>query len=132
MILSDYDDYIDPLDVYSLLALCACANKAFAICSKAFIKLESLDTISEEQRKRFEELALEIFTRHSPKDNRAVMVECVTCGSQIPDWSTSCPSCDQKFGSCIVSSRVLIEYSFWQCEVCKHRAYEEEISSLNA
>ncbi|CAG5134548.1 unnamed protein product, partial [Candidula unifasciata] len=60
--LRDFDDVIDPVNIYSLLALAACANRAFNVCSKAFIKLESLDSLSPEQRHHYEELALEIFT----------------------------------------------------------------------
>ena len=34
MHLRDYDDIIDPVDAHSLIALIACANEAFAVCSK--------------------------------------------------------------------------------------------------
>jgi len=130
--LCDYDDIIDPVDAHSLLALIACANKAFGVCSKSFIKLESLENISESEKKRYEELALTIFSRHSPKDGSSEMVECTSCGSNIPDWCTSCPGCDTKFSACIVSGRPLMEYQFWMCRVCKHRAHEEDISSNTA
>ena len=33
-------------DIYSLLALASCANRAFGTCSRAFIKLESLEELS--------------------------------------------------------------------------------------
>ncbi|XP_012508519.1 PREDICTED: WD repeat-containing protein 35 [Propithecus coquereli] len=68
--LRDYEDIIPAVEIYSLLALCACASRAFGTCSKAFIKLESLDTLSTEQKQQYEDLALEIFTKHTPKDNR--------------------------------------------------------------
>uniref|UniRef100_A0A7M5VC06 Anaphase-promoting complex subunit 4 WD40 domain-containing protein n=1 Tax=Clytia hemisphaerica TaxID=252671 RepID=A0A7M5VC06_9CNID len=35
MQLKDYDDIIDPIDAYSLIALTACSNKAFGVCSKS-------------------------------------------------------------------------------------------------
>lgn len=38
----EYEGILDPEDVYALLALASCANRAFATCSRAFIKLESL------------------------------------------------------------------------------------------
>lgn len=44
-------------------ALCACLTKAFATCSKAFIKLENLPDISSEEQSAFEKLAVEIFTK---------------------------------------------------------------------
>lgn len=68
--LRDYEDIIPPVEIYSLLALCACANRAFDTCSKAFVKLESLETLSPDQRQQYEDLALEIFTRHCPKNNK--------------------------------------------------------------
>ena len=61
--LCDYDDIIDPIDIHSLLALAACANRAFGTCSKAFIKLESLESSTPEQHEQYEKLALEIFTK---------------------------------------------------------------------
>jgi len=131
MQLRDYDDIINPIDAHSLLALVACANKAFSVCSKSFIKLESLESLTDEVKQQYEDLSLEIFTRHSPKDGRSNMMECTTCGSTIPDWSVACPSCDSKFSACIVSGKTLMEYQFWMCGVCKHRAYEEEISSYS-
>ncbi|XP_065063167.1 WD repeat-containing protein 35-like [Rhopilema esculentum] len=126
--LRDYEDIIDPTDAYSLLALAASANRAFGVCSKAFIKLETISNSKDDQR-RYEELALEIFTKHTPKDSRPNIVECSSCSSQIPDWSVYCPNCDTKFSPCIASGRPLMDYQFWMCRTCKHKAYEEEISS---
>lgn len=40
-----------------------------------------------------------------------------------------CPSCDTKFPTCIVSGRPLMDYQFWMCQLCKHRAYESEITA---
>ena len=48
---------------YDFSALGAAANRAFGACSKAFIKLESLDGLTSEQHESYEELALEIFTK---------------------------------------------------------------------
>ncbi|XP_053382408.1 WD repeat-containing protein 35-like isoform X3 [Mercenaria mercenaria] len=126
--LREYEDVLDPADIFSLLALTASANRAFRICSNAFIKLETLDTLSPEHRQQYEELALEIFTKHSPKDNRNTTIECTSCSSTIPDWSNACPSCDTKFPTCIVTGKPLMEYQFWMCSACKHRAYESEIA----
>lgn len=40
--LQDYVNYIDPIEIYSLLALTACLDRSFGICSKALIKLKTL------------------------------------------------------------------------------------------
>ena len=44
--LREYEDMLNQEDIYSLLALASCANRAFGTCSRAFIKLESLDELS--------------------------------------------------------------------------------------
>ena len=46
-----------------LTGLAATACRAFGTCSKAFIKLESLDSLNPELLKQYEELALDLFTK---------------------------------------------------------------------
>jgi len=84
--LRDYDDVLNAEDVYCLLALASTANRAFGTCSKAFIKLESLEELTEEQRSEYEELAMDIFIKQAPKDSRSNRAECASCETMIPDW----------------------------------------------
>ncbi|XP_057287733.1 WD repeat-containing protein 35 isoform X3 [Pezoporus wallicus] len=116
--LRDYEDIIPAVEIYSLLALCACASRAFDICSKAFVKLESLETIRPEQRQQYEDLALEIFTRHSPKSNKK---------SDLDDMLDS--SIDGKLPVCIATGDPILEQRFWMCSVCKHCMKPKEASS---
>ncbi|XP_073481441.1 WD repeat-containing protein 35 isoform X2 [Aquarana catesbeiana] len=116
--LRDYEDIIPAVEIYSLLALCACANRAFGTCSKAFIKLESLETLSPEQRQQYEDLALEIFTKHSPKDSRN------------PETDVF-PEREGKLPTCIASGRPITEYQFWMCSVCKHGVQDREIAAYS-
>uniref|UniRef100_A0A9J8C423 WD repeat domain 35 n=1 Tax=Cyprinus carpio carpio TaxID=630221 RepID=A0A9J8C423_CYPCA len=111
--LRDYEDIIPAVEIYSLLATCSSANRAFGICSRAFIKLESLETLTPDQRQLYEDLALEIFTKHSPRDTRQSQRDSLTDGA-LP--------------TCIVTGRVISEYQFWMCSVCKHCAVEQEIT----
>ncbi|KFV77076.1 WD repeat-containing protein 35, partial [Dryobates pubescens] len=106
--LRDYEDIIPAVEIYSLLALCACANSAFDICSKAFVKLESLETLRPEQRQQYEDLALEIFTRHSPKYNKKFDVDDVH------------QSVDLKLPVCVATGDQILEYEFWMCSLCKY------------
>lgn len=41
-----YEDLLNAEDVYCLLACASAACKAFGTCSRAFMKLESLDSVS--------------------------------------------------------------------------------------
>ncbi|XP_036398202.1 WD repeat-containing protein 35 isoform X1 [Megalops cyprinoides] len=117
--LRDYEDIIPAVEIYSLLAICSSANRAFGTCSRAFTKLESLDSLTQEQRQHYEDLALEIFTKHSPKDNRKSELDSVPEGGE------------GKLPTCIVTGRTISEYQFWMCNVCKHCALEQEISNHN-
>ena len=84
--LRDYEDILNAEDIYSLLALSSAANRAFGTCSKAFIKLEALQELPEEQREEYQELAMDIFIKQAPKDSRSNRAECASCESMIPDW----------------------------------------------
>ncbi|XP_021109182.1 WD repeat-containing protein 35 isoform X5 [Heterocephalus glaber] len=115
--LRDYEDIIPAVEIYSLLALCACASRAFGTCSKAFIKLESLETLSSEQKQQYEDLALEIFTKHTPKDNRKSELDSLLEGGE------------GKLPTCVATGRPITEYQFWMCSVCRHCVHAQEISS---
>ncbi|XP_043921710.1 WD repeat-containing protein 35 [Protopterus annectens] len=117
--LRDYEDIIPPVEIYCLLALCACTNRAFGTCSKAFIHLESLESISPDQRQLYEDLALEIFTRHSPKDNKK------------SDLDSFPESGEGKLPTCIVTGRQITDYQFWMCSTCKHSAQEQQINKFS-
>ncbi|TKC48108.1 hypothetical protein EI555_005264, partial [Monodon monoceros] len=117
--LRDYEDIIPAVEIYSLLALCACASRAFGTCSKAFIKLESLETLSSEQKQQYENLALEIFTKHTPKDNRKSELDSLLEGGE------------GKLPTCVATGNPVTEYQFWTCSVCKHCVLAQEISNYN-
>jgi hypothetical protein len=44
--LREYEDILETEDIYCILALASCANRAFGTCSKAFIRLESLEKVT--------------------------------------------------------------------------------------
>ncbi|KAM3595435.1 uncharacterized protein V6R79_023511 [Siganus canaliculatus] len=117
--LREYEDIIPVVEIYSLLAICATANRAFGTCSQAFIKLESLESLDSEQRQLYEDLALEIFTKHPPKDSRPL------------ERDGSSEGADGKLPTCIVTGLPIHEYEFWMCTVCKHCAVEQEIRKYN-
>ncbi|CAG2168264.1 unnamed protein product [Oppiella nova] len=130
--LRDYEDFIDSEEIYCLLGVSSCANKAFSIGSKAFIKLESSDAIAEERRLQYEELAIAIFTRNPPKDTRNwPKSECTSCETMISDWLTVCPSCHMKFPICVASGRPIQDSSKqWTCDRCAHHAYKADLTLI--
>ncbi|CAG0910330.1 unnamed protein product, partial [Cyprideis torosa] len=107
-----------------------CANRAFATCSKAFIKLESLPDIEVSQRQVYEELAMDIFVKYVPKDSRMSRVQCPHCDHKLSEWSTSCPSCHSRFPVCMATGRPLLDSPslHWTCSQCRHKAAEAEMT----
>jgi WD repeat-containing protein 35 len=62
MALIEFEDLLIPKYIYCLIALCACGNGSYNAASKAFIKLESCESIEDKDRKEFEALAFQIFS----------------------------------------------------------------------
>ncbi|XP_012278888.1 WD repeat-containing protein 35 [Orussus abietinus] len=132
--LREYEEILESEDIYCLLALASCVSKAFATCSKAFIKLEALEKISEGKREKYEELALNIFTKYSPKNSSNTKAECVNCETMVPDWCVVCPNCTSRFPACIVSGKPLMDLrNAWICVVCRHHAAtDRDVVNVNA
>ncbi|KAJ3204187.1 WD repeat-containing protein 35 [Entophlyctis luteolus] len=81
--LRNYDDIIEPKVIYGLLALASFHNNHFAVCSSAFIKLEALEQLNEEEKARIENLALSIFTRREGQF-MSLSTSCVMFASIVP------------------------------------------------
>ena len=63
MRLLEYEEILDIRDICSVIGLTAFYSRNFGLCSKAFIKLESMESVSKEQRKQYQEAAVNIFTK---------------------------------------------------------------------
>ncbi|CAH2066689.1 unnamed protein product, partial [Iphiclides podalirius] len=110
------------VQVWCVIAAIALQVRAFELCSKAFIKLESLEPDT------FEVLAIEIFNRCKPKDAKGNKIDCPNCQVSIFDWNTSCPSCGEQFPGCAVSGRALFAaHTMWTCITCDARAQQHEL-----
>lgn len=51
--LTEYEDILPVEQIYSLLAVSSSLDNSFGICSKSFIKLESMDNVSIKQKALF-------------------------------------------------------------------------------
>ncbi|CAM9895021.1 unnamed protein product [Heterosigma akashiwo] len=77
--LAEFEDILDPRHIYSLIALAAYNAQYLNICSRAFIKLETLPGLEEKEREALQDLALKIFLRTAPNDVRALEDEYLAC-----------------------------------------------------
>ncbi|XP_067931487.1 WD repeat-containing protein 35-like [Watersipora subatra] len=112
-----YEDIIDPKLIHSLIALISVTARQFATASKSFTKLETLSALSASEKDEYSDLALEIFIRHSPKDQNPITFNYHSISSE-----------DAKKLVCVASGREMSDYQFWMCGTCKHCAYEKEIT----
>lgn len=55
--LTEFELDMDPKKIYSLLALAAYYNRSFKYCAKAFVKLENLEGLTDEEKERYQNLA---------------------------------------------------------------------------
>ncbi|XP_034481255.1 WD repeat-containing protein 35 [Drosophila innubila] len=128
--LRDYDDVLPVEDIYSLLALASCADRSFDTCSKAFMKLESLDFLPEKTQQEYEELAVNIFSKNEPEDHKVDTVTCYGCAENVPDNLPSCMECGARFPGCISSGKPITQptSNIWICSTCHHCASPMEIT----
>lgn len=131
--LLDYDDVVPVRQVSAVLALAAVATKNYGLCSSAFVRLESLPPAADERfHEQVESLALEVFSRHPPRDNTpALTLGCPQCKTANPDYATSCSSCQFKFLASVASGRSMVDLEYWLCSLCKRRAPLNEISRFS-
>ena len=75
--LTNYEDLLDPMEIYSLLglkkgelveiqcflALTSYLAEYYGVCSKAFMKLETMPRISAEEHEVYANLAMQIFLK---------------------------------------------------------------------
>lgn len=128
--LKEYEGVLTAEEIYSLIALTAFYSKCHAQCSKAFVKLESLD-LSDIKKAEIRKLALSIFTQYLPADPTTRCADCPNCGSTVKEWDTSCTECGTNFPACVVSGKPLLEpHLSIMCKACKHRFYDAEVRGL--
>ncbi|XP_002007154.3 WD repeat-containing protein 35 [Drosophila mojavensis] len=128
--LRDYDDVLPVEDIYSLLALASCADRSFDTCSRAFMKLESLESLPEKMQQEYEELAVSIFSKNEPEDHKVDTVACYSCAAHVPDNLPSCMECGARFPGCVSSGKPITQptSNIWICSTCHHCASPMEIT----
>lgn len=115
--LCEYDDILDPKDIYSLLCLTSLRCRFFGICSKAFVKLETLPSLSEAERDAIQTLAVKIFVSNRPEDP-----------NPLPDPYLKCIDVGRGFKACVVTGRAIQDSETYMCKTCRYLMLEHERS----
>jgi WD repeat-containing protein 35 len=87
MRLIEYEKELSTKEVYSIVAIACFFNQCFRQCSKAFVKLERLEGLTEKEREAYENLAIQLFSRNPPQDRKIASYKCPksACPSQISE-----------------------------------------------
>ena len=131
--LIEYEKELNTKEVYSLVALACYYNGCYKECSKAFVKLERLGGVSDEEREAYEQIALAVFSRHTPQDPVAMKFPCPkkSCDAQLTEYETNCSRCGSFFSACIASGQSILAKQYYTCKTCKHKALEAELEKLS-
>jgi len=111
---------LNPKDIYSLIALTAFHNKHFGVCSRAFVKLETLPDVSD----AVQALALQIFIKNSPLDPSPLApayLECLERGTPY----TACTASGR-----LIEQDTRIDRAV-ACRVCRYSCLERAIQNLS-
>ncbi|CAL2050128.1 unnamed protein product [Caenorhabditis brenneri] len=131
IILSDYEEYLDPAEIHKMIALAAANVGQFGICSKAMMRLEVLEEFDDAEREEMRDLSFSIFSQFPPVNPSSSKIPCIACDAQIDPFDLQCRECYTKFPVCIASGRLILGNIFWQCQRCKRIAHPHEISKYN-
>jgi WD repeat-containing protein 35 len=118
--LCEYDDILAPRTIYSLLCLSALKNKFYGVCSKAFVKLETLPNLTHEEKDEIQALAVQIFTTNAPGDP-APMMEAYEASLNM----------GRSFQACTITGRAIQDSPAYTCRHCRHSALEYELENYN-
>lgn len=116
--LCEFDDILKPRDIYSLLCLTSLKNEFFGICSRAFVKLETLPGLTDKERDDVQTLAVKIFVNNQPNDPAV-----------LPEPYLKCLELGRTYKACIISGRAVQESETAMCKTCRHLMLVDQLAA---
>lgn len=88
---------------------------------------------SPEEREKYIDMAVSIFTKHPPKETPGEMLKCPgkNCKETISEYDTTCRSCGSNFPACVVSGKPITTRNYYRCKACRHKMYESEVEKAD-
>jgi WD repeat-containing protein 35 len=131
MRLIEYEKELQTKDVYSLVAIASFFNQCYRECSRALVKLERLESLTKTEREAYEMLAINLFFRHQPHDQKQKQeFNCPKCDNVITEFDINCKKCGAHYSPCIASGMSIREKEYYMCRTCKHKALHKELTYL--
>ena len=85
--LVQYEKELDPKEVYRLIALTSYLNKSYKECSKAVSRLEHIPNLTKEEKQKFSEMGISMFTKNEPVNIGETFIKCPgkQCDNEISE-----------------------------------------------
>ncbi|OWA54379.1 WD repeat-containing protein 35 [Hypsibius exemplaris] len=119
-----YMDVLDPVHIFSIIALAGTSLKRWDIVNEALMRLVNMDGTPPAVRDEMEHFADELFAKCSPNDvDRDAALPtpmCMKCKERISIWGVRCEGCDTKYPLCMATGSPVTEAEVWQCDFCHH------------
>jgi len=122
--LQEYELELDAKRVYSVIALAAYYAKHFKECSRAFMKLESMPNLTDDEKNKYEEVALNVFGRNPPSEpSDCAKFPCIgkNCDALITEYDINCKYCGSNFQACVATGSPIFAKEYYKCSICKHK-----------
>lgn len=132
MRLIEYEKELSTREVYSIVVIACMFNGCWRDCSKAFVKLERLESLTPKQREQYENLAFQLFGRHPPTNQQKQEFKCPksSCQALITEYDINCRECGSHFSPCIASGQSILAKDYYTCKTCKHKALTNALRTL--
>lgn len=129
--LSAYEDILEEREIYSLIALTAFYTKRFEPCSKAFVKLETLPGLNDNELLAMSEVALKIFTTARLDSQELAMhsFKCPDCRCHLKEWDGRCGNCSRPFPTCMMTGMFILNQRTTMCKACRHVCIDTAIQA---
>ncbi|OWA55295.1 WD repeat-containing protein 35 [Hypsibius exemplaris] len=119
-----YMDVLDPVHIFSTIALAGTSLKRWDVVNEALMRLVNMDGTTPAVRDEMEHFADELFAKCSPNDvDRDAALPtpmCMKCKERISIWGVRCEGCDTKYPLCMATGSPVTEAEVWQCDFCHH------------
>jgi len=113
---AEFEDILDPKDIYSLVALTAYHSGNFGICSRAFIKIETLPGLDKKYADAIQTLALNIFIDNPPRNPTHLH----SCYLDILETGTP-------YVACTITGKAVLDGRTVCCKTCSHVMLEVNV-----
>jgi len=97
------------------------------------MKLESMPNLSDEEKNKYEDVALNLFGRNPPSEPAdCAKFPCIgkNCDALISEYDINCKYCGSNFQACVATGSPIFAKDYYKCTICKHKMLYSAISSM--